>query len=484
MSLTITQTPKYLLVPAYSQIIFAVKDLNSVVNKFNVQYIAKLRLSNDRSNLNQSTEIAKLKTTPNSKGVGIFDFSNIIQSFVESDNLGGVVGINSPVNNSFSQYKTDPFNNNPHSIHIIDKFAANQNSLRVFEIHFKIQFSDTQTGTVVEQTGVKKSAKFFVYNGTLQEEDVLVRDSSGNYGYNLDANKYILNNTDRKFLTNCPTTIEIRNNDYHTLAFFNNLDTINFSVGSVLSNKTIQSIVFTFFDDINGQGTTLGTDTITNTPANGGNNTNSTDTNSRLIFVGAGMANFQNRSLSASLLAAKSYTAKALDDQGITVSQTYTFNVISDDCKGFETIRLTWLNRLGAWDYYTFTKKNIRSIQTNRTSYQQISGFYNEEKFILHGYHGGKKTFNTNSIEKLTLNTDFVNEEEATWLEELFTSPEVYILNSFSDANEVLFGNVKKYVQPVTVTSSTYTRKTSANDKLLQYTVEVERTKQRVIQNA
>ena len=91
---------------------------------------------------------------------------------------------------------------------------------------------------------------------------------------------------------------------------------------------------------------------------------------------------------------------------------------------------------------------------------------------------------NTNSIEKLTLNTDFVNEEEATWLEELFTSPEVYILNGFSDANEFLLGNIKKYVQPVTITSNTYTRKTSANDKLLQYTVEVERTKQRVIQNA
>ena len=194
------------------------------------------------------------------------------------------------------------------------------------------------------------------------------------------------------------------------------------------------------------------------------------------------MANFRNQSLSSTLLNAKSYTIQARDSLGANISQLYTFNVIENDCKGFEKIRLTWLNRLGTWDYFSFTKRNIRNVETQRTSYKQISGLYNESVFQQHGYKGGQKTFYTNSKERITLNTDYVTEQEATWLEELFTSPEVYILNEFStDGNE---GYINKYVQPVIITSTTYTKKTTANDNLKQYTVEIERSKNRVIQNA
>ena len=75
-----------------------------------------------------------------------------------------------------------------------------------------------------------------------------------------------------------------------------------------------------------------------------------------------------------------------------------------------------------------------------------------------------------------------MSEAEAIWFEQLFTSPEVYILNEFGSDTDT--GNLRKYVQPVVLTSQTYTRKTKANDNLIQYTVEIERSKNRVIQNA
>ena len=40
-----------------------------------------------------------------------------------------------------------------------------------------------------------------------------------------------------------------------------------------------------------------------------------------------------------------------------------------------------------------------------------------------------------------------------------------------------------KYVEPVTLTTSSYTRKTIANDKLMQYTFEVEKSKNRRTQS-
>ena len=73
------------------------------------------------------------------------------------------------------------------------------------------------------------------------------------------------------------------------------------------------------------------------------------------------------------------------------------------------------------------------------------------------------------------MNTDFVSESESEWFEDLINSPEVYILEGFKPdtANSAL----NKYVTPVRLTTSSYTKKTVANDKLMQYTFEVEKSK-------
>ena len=73
------------------------------------------------------------------------------------------------------------------------------------------------------------------------------------------------------------------------------------------------------------------------------------------------------------------------------------------------------------------------------------------------------------------MNTDFVNEAESEWFEELINSPEVYILDGFqTDPTNPLLNT---YVTPARLTTSNYTKKTVANDKLIQYTFEVEKSK-------
>ena len=73
------------------------------------------------------------------------------------------------------------------------------------------------------------------------------------------------------------------------------------------------------------------------------------------------------------------------------------------------------------------------------------------------------------------MNTDFVSESENVMFEELINSPEVYILDGFQyDAN---FSALNQYVIPVRLTTSSFTKKTVANDKLIQYSFEVEKSK-------
>ena len=173
----ITQKPKYRLVPAYSNIIFTVQDLVLVTSKFNVKYIAEVFLGQQGS-LSSGDKIATLKATPNSKGVGIFDLSTILQSYVESDNLGSFVGSDNPTESS--QFKGTAFSDTtPHSIHTIDKFCTNEKSVRIFKVIFKIQHSDTVTGEVAVNTSASVSTdEFIIYNGTVQHEDIIALDSS------------------------------------------------------------------------------------------------------------------------------------------------------------------------------------------------------------------------------------------------------------------------------------------------------------------
>ena len=142
---------------------------------------------------------------------------------------------------------------------------------------------------------------------------------------------------------------------------------------------------------------------------------------------------------------------------------------------------MTWLNPFGTWDYYTFTKKSVRSLSTNRSSYTQLEGSWNESTYMIDGFKGGKKNFRVNTKEMIRINTDYLIDEDAVWFEDLINSPEVYLLNGFSSDSS---GMVNKYVEPVTITTSSYTRKTKANDKLIQYTFEIEKTKNKRIQSA
>ena len=119
--------------------------------------------------------------------------------------------------------------------------------------------------------------------------------------------------------------------------------------------------------------------------------------------------------------------------------------------------------------------KSAKTTSTKGSTYQQIEGTWNESTYQVNGFKGGKKAFRVNATEKISMNTDFVSESESEWFEDLINSPEVYILDGYQSqaANPAL----NQYATPVRLTTSSYTKKTVANDKLMQYTFEVEKSK-------
>ena len=183
---------------------------------------------------------------------------------------------------------------------------------------------------------------------------------------------------------------------------------------------------------------------------------------------------FQNL-ISAGTIQGGHYTLALANDSGQVMSSIYTINLNCPTLKGFEPIRLTWLNQWGTWDYYTFTMKSSKMISTKGSTYQQMAGSWNESVYRIDSFKGGKKSFRVNATEKITMNTDFVSESDSAWFEELINSPEVYILEGFK--TDITDSALNQYVTPVRLTTSSYTKKTVANDKIMQYTFEVEKSK-------
>jgi|TARA_R110000824_G_scaffold122432_1_gene279633 hypothetical protein len=455
MAVTIEQKPLYDVLPIGQQIMFAISMNTIVATKFKVKFVAEVYVGTNTINLsNTSSLIGTYKTTPNNKGVGIFDLRPILETFVSPDNLGSTSG-------NGSKYKTTSVT---HPLHLIDKISRNDTAMRYFAVKFKVEYADSSTGNVNAPNNATDSVLYQMFNGVLHFDDILTL-SNNNYGYNLDTNKYYpFPTADAKFLTTAPTTQYASLNDYGTFAFLNGVPT---------SADFITKFVVTYYWDGGSS-----SEDVAQSWTNGGDTSYHSFINTHLLYFGGYPGNLQNWSstfASAVTSGLTHYTIQSRDEFDTNVGELYTINIICDNFKGFEPIRLTWLNQWGVWDYYTFNRKSIKSIKTKRTSYTQTGGTWNESTFKINGYKGGKKSFRVNSTELIKVNSDFLTEAESVWFEELINSTEVYILKGFSaDVYQTI---TNKYVEPVTLKTSSYIRKTVANDKLIQYTLQIQKSK-------
>jgi hypothetical protein len=466
MSVSIDQSPQNIFLPIGQKVIFSVSENTIVATKFNVKFIAEVQVSNMAIVAGNSQDIiGTFKTTPNNAGVGIFDLRPILETFVSPDYEPN----STTIPDSVSEYKGKAASEAMFPIHLIDKYSVSPNSIKYFAVRFLIEYSDTATGTIIPPTDASNnnavdSGMYTMFNGVLQYDDVLTLEN-GNYGYDLDA--FYLTDSESKFLTNAPTTQYARLTDYGTFPFINFRPT---------SSNRVTHLTLKYYNSSDVQ---LGADYVLNDNVNGGVNVAGIASNKRINYFGAFPANLDGWSTTWDTHKANIsyYTIQHPSGDSLL----YTINIICPNARGYEGIRLTWLNQWGTWDYYTFNMKSTRSISTNRTSYTQQDGTWNESTFKISGYKGGKKNFRVNSTEKIKLNTDFVSEAEGVWFEELINSPEVYIVNGFQ--TDVADTITNKYIEPVVLTTSSYVKKTIANDKLMQYTIEIEKSKMKRTQS-
>ena len=453
MATLIEQKPLYPQLPVGQEVIFVVSNNTIVAGFTNVRFIADVYISDNNPTAISLTSVptATFKTTPNNAGVGIFDFRQVVENYVSADNMA--------FNNS--QYKgVTTTDDTPHPLHLIDKYSRNKKAARWLNIEFKTQYTDAN-GDVQIDTPTPTNDNYQIFNGYLKYSDEL-SIFNNNFGFDL-GNFNLSSGTDR-FLTNAPATQYANIEDYGTLAF-------------LAPNDNVTQIKLIYK---NSAGIQIGAESVARNFSNGAYTNANTFIHSRLLYFGCFPANLMRNgsSIFAGLVSAGTIQGGSIVVQAFNtgaISKEYTININCPNLKGYESIRLCWLNQWGAWDYYTFTQKSVRSISTKGSTYEQLAGTWNEAAYRVDSYKGGKKSFRVNATEKITMNSDFVSESENDMFEELINSPEVYILEGYQTDGS--FSALNQYVKPVRLTTSSFTKKTVANDKLIQYTFEVEKSK-------
>ena len=469
MPVSIDQQPGGDFLPIGQQVMFSVSENTIVATMFKVKFIADVHVSNTAIVPGTTqTLMGSFRTTPNNAGVGIFDLRPILETFVSPDYEPNSTTFPASV----SEYKGVAASRAMFPIHLIDYYSVSDKAVKFFAVRFRVEYATSANGSVVSyEVDDVDSIQYTMFNGVLQYDDVLSLNN-GNYKYELDnaslPRHFYLYYPPSNFLSNAPTTQYATATDYGTFALLNFLPqpTTAYRVSSVL------------VIGYNSAGAAIVSQSKTNIDAKGGSQSFKTNSYNYLQYVGIFPANLRAVPSWETAFAAGTiayYTVQAKNLAGDTVSDTYTINIICPNLKGYEGIRLTWLNQWGTWDYYTFTMKSTRTTSAKRIPYQQQGGTWNESTFKIKGWKGGKKNFRVNSTEKIKINTDFVTEDEGAWFEELINSSEVYMLNGLQDDMSNTITN--KYVEPVVLTTSSYVKKTIANDKLMQYTFEIEKSK-------
>jgi hypothetical protein len=136
------------------------------------------------------------------------------------------------------------------------------------------------------------------------------------------------------------------------------------------------------------------------------------------------------------------------------------------ECLDYDHIQFSWLNSLGFRDYFTFTKKNQRTVTNKRNEYLQEVSDYNAQTYEVNAGNRGRTAYSQTLEETWTASTGYMSDEEARYLESMFNSADVRVRLG----QQAPTGYDLQYFA-CNLLSASYIEKTYRKDKLFQYEV-------------
>lgn len=153
-------------------------------------------------------------------------------------------------------------------------------------------------------------------------------------------------------------------------------------------------------------------------------------------------------------------------DTSVTIrSQTITIERL--DCSKYSPSKILFLNKFGTIQELWFQTKIVESIDTQKEQFQRdLMDFstantptYSDEKHNI-------KIFKKNGKQRYTISSGYYPEWTNNWFEELLLSEYVWLYRETD--------TVPNEIVPLNITTSSFTKKTQLNDRLIEYTIEFE----------
>jgi hypothetical protein len=125
----------------------------------------------------------------------------------------------------------------------------------------------------------------------------------------------------------------------------------------------------------------------------------------------------------------------------IIASKTFIY---TPQCSNYSTVRLHWLNKLGAFESFNFIRNSRQSEDIERKQFKAPLpiGYSKSDRL--------KTNYNTTINDKININSDWISEEQSTLLEQLATSPIIYLERSSTNFISVNISNtnydIKKFL--------------------------------------
>ena len=494
MGMTLEQGPSTILVHgAFEPITFVLTSTEQAGGTFfKFKYIADIYVENTSSPYAYALQ-ARIKIEPNGAGAGVFRVDKIIADYVAittGDSSTSAAGfVNDTIHTLGSNSTTKIWVNNDGT------------NYRKIKVNFGQEYATTATTAPTEYLDViPDNYVSCVMSAGMQmlptwDEGGIYTSAGSNY-----LSDFCPNDSTKKALSDRPTTTEytsilasnvsvinqdVTNFEWRTLAVLMDdtspvaSDAVSFYVA--LYNSSDSQLDAAFF--------TAGTDGGT-TPAN------SDQDYERLQYVGIGPRNLTAQTIDAGFAThfnagtVAYYEVFFMDDSatvpanGTTANMAslcYRFTVKSASCiyrnlngsNKYNYVTLAWQNSLGSWDYQAFALKHQRTTSNiERKTFDQVAGNWETAntgvQFAYRGDEGGVTTTQIQARQTMVANSDLYNEDEVAFLENLWLSPKVQLLNY--DGSAI----------PITLTDKNWIRKNNLNEGgAFTYQVSFEYGKQR-----
>jgi len=417
--ITVEQVPNQLNL-ANTNLVYTLSSDSSSRSQF--QYICLIQDSG--SNL-----LTTIKQQPNPNNKGVFDLGRIVRQYLYFDTYAPLAG-NSSTNALFNK-QTETAKS--FKIRFGEEWGTSPtSSVTVSPI--------TTTGSVsynywVDGTWDPNLGSYNWYTSSYYKPQTT--PSSATFNYNVA-------------LTDANRTQSCQIGDYMSVSLLN---------GNLDGSTTVAQDIYSYKIDVFSNGTNVYSDYVVNIAATssyeqGGPRVLASQLWSTVAAVPTG-SNVVNKQTQETLLIHVGIGPQNITDQGVYYDFTtqpwdyYTITFLSQDSPntsnnngvwdkftivkqqsncGYDTKRLMWINNLGVWDYYNFTLASTNTYELEKSTYKKNFVDYSTDTTATYDIRRrGTSVFDTQIRQVETVNSNWLTQEEADWLEQMFYSPNVYI---------------------------------------------------------